>query len=169
MKIENENVNWSGFTVLRRDDADVVAAQAQRRHPDQHAGDRGREDREHEDDQEVEVDAGQAGGRLADEERDARAVRGVSPEPGSEVRGDVRAYREEGHIPQVQQPGEAHHDVQAQRHDHVGSCQDQVVHCDARLAEEERQDGGEAQACGGEHASHSRLGLAHLAELRRRR
>ena len=42
-----------------RDDADVVAAQAQRRHPDQHAGERRRDDREHEDEQEVEVDAGQ--------------------------------------------------------------------------------------------------------------
>ena len=129
-----------------RDDADIVAAQAQRRHPDQHAGDRRRDDREHEDDQEVEVDSGHTGGRLADEERDAGAVRGVGPERGSEVRGDVRADREERHVAQVKQPGEAHDDVQAQRHDHVGRRQDQVFHRAAALAKEERQDGGEAEA-----------------------
>ena len=88
---------------------------------------------------------GMLGGRLADEERDAGAVRGVGPERGSEVRGDVRTDREERHVPQVEQPGEAHDDVQAQRHDHVGRRQDHVVHRAAALAEEERQDGGEAE------------------------
>jgi hypothetical protein len=179
-----------------RDDADIGAPQAQRRHPDQHAGGRRRDDREHENDQEVEVDAGHAGGRLADEERDAGAVRGVGPERGPEVRGDVCTDREERHVPQVKQPGEAHDGVQAQRHDHVGRRQDHVFQCPAAFADEERQDGGEAEAGGGEHAPrswrrlvdprapggarecgcaryvravYSRLGFAHVAELRRRR
>src|SRR6266508_793519 len=34
-----------------------------------------------------------------------------------EQRGDVRAHREEGHVAQVEQPGEPHHDVQPQRHE----------------------------------------------------
>ena len=95
----------------QRDDADVVAAQAQRRHPDQDSGGRRRDDREHENDHEVEVDHGRAGDRFADEERDAGAARGVGPERGSEIRGDMRADREERHVAEVEQPGEAHDDV----------------------------------------------------------
>ena len=109
------------------------------------------------------MDAGQAGGRLADEERDAGPVPGVGPEPGSEVRGDVRTDREKRHVPEVEQPGEAHHDVQPQRHHHVGGREDQVLHRAAALGEEERQDGGEAEGCGGDAP------WAHFVELRRRR
>ena len=61
-----------------RDDADVVAAQAQRRHADQHAGDRRRDDREHEDDQEVEVDAGRPR-RLADESATCALAQNAEP------------------------------------------------------------------------------------------
>ena len=77
--------------------------------------------------QEVDVDPGLTGGRLADEERDAGAAGGVGPERRSEVRGDVRADREERHVAEVEQPGEADDDVQAQRHDHVGRREDHVV------------------------------------------
>jgi hypothetical protein len=133
-----------------RDDADVVASQAQRGHADQHAGGRRRDDREHEDDQEVQMDAG--------------AAAGVGPERRSEVRGHVRADREERHVPQVEQPGEAHDGVQAQRHDHVRRRQDHVVQRAAALADEERQDGGEAEARGGQHAPR-----AHPSDVLRRR
>jgi hypothetical protein len=91
------------------------------------------------------MDAGPTGGRLADQERDAVAARRVGPVGGSEVRGDVRADREERHIPQVEQPREAHHGIQAQRHDHVGRRQDHEVERAAALAEEERQDGRTAR------------------------
>jgi hypothetical protein len=67
----------------------------------------------------------------------------------------VRTDREERHVPEIEQPGEAHDDVQAQRHDHVGRSQDHEVQRAAALAEEERQDGGEAEACGGERAPRS--------------
>ena len=85
---------------------------------------------------------------------------GVGPERGSEVRGDVRADREERHVAEVEQPGEAHDDVQAQRHDHVGRRQDHVVQRAAARAEEERQDGGEAEARGGGARSRSSVAAA---------
>jgi hypothetical protein len=118
-----------------------------------------------------------------DEERDACAVAGFRPEPRSDVRGDVRTDREERHVAQVEQPGEAHDHVQAQRHHHVGRRKDHVLERRAELAEEEREDRRETEARRGEHRPRDsrrpvnaradggvRPGVsAHLAEGRRRR
>jgi hypothetical protein len=99
-----------------RDDRDVVAAQPQRRHADHGAGDGGRRSGEREDEQEVEVDAGRAGHGVADQDGDAASVGpGVRPEARPEVSGRVRADREEGHVPEVEQAGVAHDDVQPER------------------------------------------------------
>ena len=135
-----------------RDDRDVVAAQPQRRHADQGAGDGRRRDGEREDEQEVDVDAGRAGHGVAGQDGDAAPVGpGVGPEARPEVGGRVRADREEGHVAEVEQAGEAHDDVEPERHHHVGGGQDHVVEdVDAR-AEEQRRDRGER-----EHGHHAR-------------
>ena len=82
--------------------------------------------------------------------RPAVAEKRVGPERGAEVRGDVRADREERHVAEVEQPGEADDDVQPERHDHVGRRQDHVVQRDAARAEEQRQDRGGAERGDGE-------------------
>ena len=80
-------------------------------------------------------------------------------EPGavrrSQDSGGVAAHGEEGHVPEVQQAGQADHDVQAegqqQEEPHIGQ---QLVH---DLAEEHRQD--DAQHCD-HHEQHNRCLLA---------
>ena len=129
-----------------RDDRDVVAAQPQRRHADQGAGDGRRRDGEREDEQEVDVDAGRARDGVADQDGDAVPVGpGVDPEARPEVGGRVRADREEGDVAEVEQAGEADDDVEPERHHHVGGGQDHVVEDVAARAEEQRRDRGERE------------------------
>ena len=83
---------------------------------------------------------------VADQDGDAAPVGpGVGPEARPEVGGRVRADREEGHVAEVEQAGEAHDDVEAQRHHHVGGGQDHVVEDVAAGAEAQRGDRGERE------------------------
>jgi len=128
-----------------RHDRDVVAAQAQRRHADQRACHRRRRHGKDEDQQEVDVDAGQLRRGFAHEDRHALpVVSGAVPEVRGEVRRGVRADREERHVAEVEQAREPDHDVQPERHDHVRGGQDHVVEKLGARAEGERGERGES-------------------------
>jgi hypothetical protein len=100
------------------------------------------------------VDAGRAGHGVAGQDGDAApAGSGVGPEARPEVGGRVRADREEGHVPEVEQAGEADDDVEPERHHHVGGGQHHVVDDDAARAEEQRCDRGEREH--GDDARHT--------------
>ena len=73
------------------------------------------------DDQEVDVDA-RAASTAKPETRMWMPLPSPTFEkkPGAEAAGRVGADREERHVAEVQQAGEADHDVQAERHDDVG-------------------------------------------------
>ena len=62
---------------------------------------------------------------------------------GREPADGVGADRVERHVAEVEQAGEADHDVEPERHDHVGQHEREVL--DPRVAgvEEQRQDQGE--------------------------
>ena len=74
----------------------------------------------------------------------SRKLRWMPAERRAEVRGDVGADREERHVAEVEQPGEADDDVQAERHDHVGRGQDHVA--PARRCPASRNSGRSAAA-----------------------
>ena len=84
------------------------------------------------------------------------------PEARAEVGGRVGADREERHVAEVEQAGEAHDDVEPERHHDVGGGQDHVVEDVAARAEEQRRDRGER-----EHGRHARRRGAHAGALRR--
>ena len=131
----------------QRHDRDVVAAQAQRGQADQSAGDGTQEDRPDDQQQEVQVDAGQALGELADPDVNAGRVAtfvDAREEIGGPPAGDQQPERVEGHEAEVQQAGEPHHQVEPERHHHVGESQDGVVHQRVqRIDEEGEQRGGQ--------------------------
>ncbi len=94
----------------QRDDGEIVAAQPQHRKAEQHAPER----REN------------AGERQADPER--------QPEIGGEQRVGIGADGVEGDVAEVEQAGEADHDVQAPAQHHIGQHQDRRGReCSARL------------------------------------
>ena len=129
-----------------RHDRDVVPAQAQRRQADQHPGDADDEHGDDEDDQEVQVDAGQVAGEVAGEDVDALLAVDRREVIGGEPPHRVRADRVERDVAEVQEAREADDDVQAQRHDDVGAGGDEVVGDARQRVEEQRQDRGKAQA-----------------------
>jgi hypothetical protein len=65
---------------------------------------------------------------------------GLEEEARAEPPDGVRPKGVEGHVSKVQQPREAHHDVQTKGHHHIGERDDRGVQKAAGLAEEERQD-----------------------------
>ena len=69
----------------------------------------------------------------------------VAPETRREVGGRVRADREEGHVAEVEQAGEADDDVEPERHHHVSGGEHHVVEHVAALVEEQRRDRGECE------------------------
>jgi hypothetical protein len=135
-----------------RHDGQVVAAQAQRRGAEDDAPNRGEDRRDEDDEEEVDVDARdvRAEGRLRRrEEVDALAAGHVGELLGAQPAHDERADREEGHVAEVEQPGEADHDVQPQGHDDVGQGLDrgvqQVVGRGEQLVEDVRVQDGQGQ------------------------
>ena len=117
-----------------RDDRDVVAAQAQRRQADQHPRRRADERGGDQDQHEVEMHAQHRGGR-----RDEHVDVQPEEEPGAEPPQRVRAERVKGDVAQIEQPGESHHDVQAERHHRKRHGDDGRVHEAVVRREEERQ------------------------------
>ena len=118
-----------------RHDRDVVAAQAQRREAQQRA-ERRRRDRGHDDDdQPVQVDAGLALELLRDADVDVRSAEPARRQPAHRVRAD----RVERDVAEVEQAGEADHDVQPERHHHVHERDGRVVDEAAAGVVEERQ------------------------------
>ena len=86
-------------------------------------------------------------GRESPRGRDALPVGpGVRPEARPEVGGRVRADREERHVAEVEQAGEADDDVEPERHDHVRGGEHHVVEDVAAGAEAERRDPRRARA-----------------------
>ncbi|MNN29668.1 hypothetical protein D3C81_1432810 [compost metagenome] len=114
------------FTKAERDDGQVVAAQPQHR------------ETEHE----------------AEQRRHARSNRQALPEREPEVlveqRVRIAAHCVEAHVAQVEQAGEAHHDVQAQAQDHVDQGERGHVHRATRA--EERPDQAHRQQHPDHHA-----------------
>ena len=87
-------------------DGQVVAVQPQHRQAEQHAGD----GRHREPDEEEDVEP--AGRQREAAAEDQVGVRRAEDRPG------VRADREEGHVAEVEQAGQADHDVQSERQRH---------------------------------------------------
>ena len=106
-----------------RHDRQVVAAQPQRRGAEHHAPHRGERHRDEEHEEEVDVDARAASSRLVGRQDVDVRVGNCSDKPAD----DERADRVERDVAEVEQAGEADHDVQAQGHDHVGQRLDRRV------------------------------------------
>ena len=119
-----------------RDDRDVVAAQPQRRQPDQRAEPGGDHDRDHQDQDEVQVDPDQVR-RRADEASTWMWPLKKNSEPNQPAR--VGAERVERDVAEVEQAGEADDDVEPQRHHRVGERGDRRVQEPAALGEQERE------------------------------
>ena len=125
-----------------RDDRDVVAAQSQRRQADDRPRDGADEDRPDQDEQEVDVDSGQRRREPAHADVDALLAAHAGVEVGRPPAHRHRAERVERHVAEVEQAREADHQVQAQRHHHVGERQDAVVHeaVERRAEQREQRD-----------------------------
>ncbi len=99
------------FAEAQRDDGQVVAAHAQHRQAQEQARQAGDDDAQ--EDEQVEAVAGQQEGQVrrlgAGRKRQHVVLLGAEEGP------QVGAHRIEGHIAQVQQSGEPHHDIQPQR------------------------------------------------------
>ena len=80
--------------------------------------------------------------------------------PGEVVGGQPadgeRAERVEGHVAEVEQAREAHHEVQPERHHHVGEGEDAVVHVavERRAEQREQRDGHHATMPGSTYFAH---------------
>ncbi len=95
-----------------RHDREVIAAEAQRREPDEDAGKRGHAAREQEDDPEVDVDAAEVGGDPGRAKMDLHLLEVARGEPAARVRPDCV----ERHVPEVEQAAVADDDVEADGH-----------------------------------------------------
>ena len=104
-----------------RDDGEIVAAQPQHRKAEQHAPERGED----------------AGERQADPEREAEIRR--------QQRVGIGADRVEGDIAEVEQAGEADHDVQPPAQHHIGEHEDAEVENVALVVEDHRHQQREDQ------------------------
>ena len=104
-----------------RDDGEIVAAQPQHRKSEQDAPEGGED----------------AGKRQADPERQAEVLR--------EQRIGIGADRVEGDVAEVEEAGEADHDVQPPAEHHVGQHQDAEIEQVAVLIEQDRHDEREHQ------------------------
>ena len=111
-----------------RDDGEIVAAQPQHRKAEQHAPECGED----------------AGERQADPERQI--------EGGRQQRVGIGADRVEGDVAEVEQAGEADHDVQSPAEHHVGQHQDAEVEHVALIVEDDRNEQREAEQGGRDQA-----------------
>ena len=109
------------FAERQRDDGEIVAAQPQHRKSEHHAPECGE-------------DAGQ---RQADPER--------QPEIGRQQRVGIGADRVKGDVAEIEQAGEADHDVQSPSQHHIGQHENAEIEDVALIVENHRHQEGEDQ------------------------
>ena len=153
-----------------RHDGYVVAAKPQRREADDRAGDRGQHHGDEDDQEEVQVDAGQRGGLTANRDVGAAVARDRGEPVGPEPPDRVGADRVKRHVAEVEQPRKAHDDVEAEREDDVRDRVDRGVERASERRQEQREDRGQRDRDRAGHEGEVTLpaqlaeGVAHVRE-----